>query len=98
MRCEALKALRTIDGRIAERLHTLFGYCRAGILFHFTFSDRMNVSDMGAAIEGTAKRPTLGTICPGPSTISVDGARPCAVRVLDNARLICALLLSLKPK
>lgn len=77
---EALKASRPNDERIAEHLHKLFGYSWADILFHVTYSNRKDASEMRTAIEEVAKRPPPGTTYLGQSAICADGARPGAVR------------------
>lgn len=77
---EALKASRPNDERIKAHLDKLFGYSWANILFHVTYSNRKNVSEMRAAVEDVAKRPPPYTTYLGQSTISADGARPGAVR------------------
>ncbi|MFY3836618.1 hypothetical protein ACOTF3_07020 [Achromobacter xylosoxidans] len=77
---EALKAERPNDDRIAEHLHKLFSYSWADILFHVTYSNRKDGSEMRTAIEEVAKRPPSGTTYLGQSPICADGARPGAVR------------------
>lgn len=77
---EALKASRPNDKRLAEHLHKLFGYSWADILFHVTYSNRKDASEMRTAIEEVAKRPPPGTTYLSQSAICADGARPGAVR------------------
>jgi len=77
---EALKASQPSDTRIAEHLHRLFGYSWADLLFHVTYSDRKDISEMRAAVEEAAKRPPPDTTYLDQSAISSDGARPGAVR------------------
>jgi hypothetical protein len=77
---EALKASRPNDERIVEHLHKLFGYSWADILFHVTYSNRKDASEMRTAIEQVATHPPPGTTYLGQSAICADGARPGAVR------------------
>lgn len=77
---EALKASCPNDKRIAEHLDELFGYSWADILFHVTYSNRKDASEMRTAVEEVAKRPPQGTTYLGQSVICAEGARPGAVR------------------
>lgn len=77
---EALIASQPNDKRISAHLHKLLGYSWADILFHVTYSNRKDVSEMRTAIEEVAKRPPPGTTYLGQSAIRADGARPGAVR------------------
>lgn len=77
---EALKASQPNDKRIAEHLHKLFGYSLAEILFHVTYSNRENVSEMHAAVQDVARRPPRDATYLNQSMISADGARPSAIR------------------
>lgn len=77
---EALKASQPNDKRLAEHLHKLFGYSWADILFHVTYSNRKDASEMRTAIGEVAKRPPPDTSYLGQSAICADGARPGAVR------------------
>lgn len=77
---EALKASQPNDKRIAAHLHKLFGYSWADILFHVTYSNRNDASEMRTAVEEVAKRPPPGTTYQGQSAICGDGTRPGAVR------------------
>ncbi|MCE1274861.1 MAG: hypothetical protein LWW75_10140, partial [Chlorobiales bacterium] len=77
---EALKASQPNDRRLKEHLHKLFGYSCADILFHVTYSNRNDASEMRTAIEEVAKQPPTGITYLGQSAICADGARPGAVR------------------
>ena len=77
---EALKASQPNDKRIAAHLHKLFGYSWADILFHVTYSNRKDLSEMRTAVEEVAKQPPPGTTYQCQSPIPADGARPGAVR------------------
>lgn len=77
---EALKASQPNDKRISAHLHKLFGYSWADILFHVTYSNRKDISEMRTAVEEVARQPPPGTTYQCQSAIPADGARPGAVR------------------
>ncbi len=77
---EALKASSPTNVEIARHFHKLFAYSSADVLFHVTYSDHKDVSEMRAAVEEVAKRPPPGTTYQCQSAIPAKGEMPGAVR------------------